>query len=810
MSKSKSSSEREGTTIMVESDLAESVNEDAVVIFADGFDGNVNQMEPSEGNQHVSIGDDGITIVVTPENEHQVSELLRALQASHSEEVQILTEATNDVQPLVKIKEETDIDTTEKIDMIPKRKRGRPSKCGGNPTIENKKAKLIELALQEANAGVFEETSNIKSSRLREKAAKQGGLRKLWLSDSKEDSDDGEEISVEHDKNDLKSDGESETHKCESCPEIEFSSLEDLKNHRKDFHRATFHCDICGTGFEDQIYFFEHLKIHYEKPKKMRGRPRKVQTPTTPVHNTKVGEELTNFSCGVCNKEFRNNKALDAHLRNAHPDAITKAYHCTQCNTSFRFKEAMETHVENSHGEKSKTVIKIEANDVVKEGESSRDDEDQENEVEVNEEMDEENEVQGEEEYNEKDGDGEGEEDLEALQASGITDYDPAIDGHCCQLCGAVFSAKKRLIQHLKEDHHIGFRRGRRPKYPPVETAEDGTYPCPVCKRTFTHKNSLAYHVRTHAGDRPHQCEICGKSFFANGALKVHMRVHTGARPYKCNDCGREFRQWGDLKYHFTSLHSGVRQYQCEFCGKSFARKYSLIVHRRVHTGERNYKCEFCGKGFRASSYLLNHRRIHTGEKPHPCPVCYKAFRMRSDMKRHMQMHARDGSDVSLLLACAEQGIDPLEAITADPDTLAALREKTAATLETVKRGDRSRRNVLSKGRSEEATAVATIQEDEDDEGSVMLTIVPTEDGEMVAVPVHVEGDHEDQGDEGTKALGQVDSMENTESHDGTVQELQLVNEDGEVQEGLEAVTVRDPNTNTLYVWSVFANPQMK
>lgn len=66
------------------------------------------------------------------------------------------------------------------------------------------------------------------------------------------------------------------------------------------------------------------------------------------------------------------------------------------------------------------------------------------------------------------------------------------------------------------------------------------------------------------------------------------------------------------------------------------------------------------------------------GEKPHPCPVCFKPFRMRSDMKRHMQMHARDGSDVSLLLACAEQGIDPLEAITADPDALAALREKTA------------------------------------------------------------------------------------------------------------------------------------
>lgn len=48
-------------------------------------------------------------------------------------------------------------------------------------------------------------------------------------------------------------------------------------------------------------------------------------------------------------------------------------------------------------------------------------------------------------------------------------------------------------------------------------------------------------------------------------------------------------------------------------------------------------------------------------------------------MKRHMQMHARDGSDVGLLLACAEQGIDPLDAITNDPEALATLREKTAA-----------------------------------------------------------------------------------------------------------------------------------
>ncbi|XP_031617304.1 asparagine-rich zinc finger protein AZF1 [Contarinia nasturtii] len=167
-------------------------------------------------------------------------------------------------------------------------------------------------------------------------------------------------------------------------------------------------------------------------------------------------------------------------------------------------------------------------------------------------------------------------------------------------------------------------------------------YRCKRCSKLCNSKNALQYHFLSHTGERPHQCNDCGKSFFASSALKVHMRLHSGDKPYSCDFCHRPFRQWGDLKYHIQSKHTKEKSHQCEFCGKDFARRYSLIIHRRIHTGEKNYKCEFCNKEFRASSYLQVHRKIHTGEKPFVCDVCGKRFRVRGDLKRHSNIHERN------------------------------------------------------------------------------------------------------------------------------------------------------------------------
>uniref|UniRef100_A0A8D8CMY4 Zinc finger protein 271 n=1 Tax=Culex pipiens TaxID=7175 RepID=A0A8D8CMY4_CULPI len=161
------------------------------------------------------------------------------------------------------------------------------------------------------------------------------------------------------------------------------------------------------------------------------------------------------------------------------------------------------------------------------------------------------------------------------------------------------------------------------------------------CDKLFNSKTAVRYHELQHKNLRPFSCQICSKNFFTSSALKVHSRLHTGEKPYKCEDCGRAFRQWGDMKYHQASIHSTEKKEICEYCGKKFARRYSLVLHRKIHLNEKNYVCDICNKAFRASSYLQSHRMIHTGEKPFSCPVCSKKFRCGGDMKRHLKTHDR-------------------------------------------------------------------------------------------------------------------------------------------------------------------------
>ncbi|KAM4028668.1 uncharacterized protein ACNLHF_023976 [Anomaloglossus baeobatrachus] len=160
------------------------------------------------------------------------------------------------------------------------------------------------------------------------------------------------------------------------------------------------------------------------------------------------------------------------------------------------------------------------------------------------------------------------------------------------------------------------------------------TFPCPECRKSFKHKNSLSIHIKTHTGERSLSCSECGKSFLHMRSLLDHKRIHTGEKPFPCAECGKCFRHKVGLLSH-QRTHTGEKPYGCSECGKFFAGKTALKRHRRAHTGEKPFSCSDCDANFTRKEYLTEHQKIHTGEKPFSCSFCEKSFTHKSTLIQH-------------------------------------------------------------------------------------------------------------------------------------------------------------------------------
>ena len=91
----------------------------------------------------------------------------------------------------------------------------------------------------------------------------------------------------------------------------------------------------------------------------------------------------------------------------------------------------------------------------------------------------------------------------------------------------------------------------------------NGSKECPYCDMTFSNKEHLKNHIRTHTGEKPFACQYCSDRFSMKSTLIQHIRTHTGERPFACS-----------------------------FCSDCFTTKSILTAHLRTHTGEKPYQCD--------------------------------------------------------------------------------------------------------------------------------------------------------------------------------------------------------------------------
>ncbi|XP_025163414.1 uncharacterized protein LOC105188143 isoform X2 [Harpegnathos saltator] len=235
---------------------------------------------------------------------------------------------------------------------------------------------------------------------------------------------------------------------------------------------------------------------------------------------------------------------------------------------------------------------------------------------------------------------------------------------------------KNEDIISLYEDRHNSVLRPRESlpdlidaSLPADSLAEECYFECDYCPETFSSREILEEHLKTHDYRIMHFCEDCGEEFTTNKAKRNHniaclkklickycdtlMDTRGRKRRHEqkhvdslygqlCEVCGERFKHQGTLDQHRKTQHTILEKiYQCPKCPKKFAFKQKLSFHlKSVHTTLRAFLCEDCGADFKNPASLRHHRiRKHqpVGNK-RECPVCRKLVPFYS-LSKHMHTH---------------------------------------------------------------------------------------------------------------------------------------------------------------------------
>ncbi|GBN41025.1 Zinc finger protein 568 [Araneus ventricosus] len=79
---------------------------------------------------------------------------------------------------------------------------------------------------------------------------------------------------------------------------------------------------------------------------------------------------------------------------------------------------------------------------------------------------------------------------------------------------------------------------------------------CTKCGKSFSRKDNLIVHYRTHTGEKPYPRDKYKKKLTTHSNLYNHSRTHTGERPYKCPICKKAYMSTSNRNDHYKNVHN--------------------------------------------------------------------------------------------------------------------------------------------------------------------------------------------------------------------------------------------------------------
>ena len=104
-----------------------------------------------------------------------------------------------------------------------------------------------------------------------------------------------------------------------------------------------------------------------------------------------------------------------------------------------------------------------------------------------------------------------------------------------CTYCSEIFTTSKRMQCHMKLVHHLKYLRY-------MDKQENGKYICKICQKLYQNKLSIRGHLKAvHKFGPSFNCDVCNKSFSFRDRLKLHTKTHNQEKNYTCDLCGKTF-----------------------------------------------------------------------------------------------------------------------------------------------------------------------------------------------------------------------------------------------------------------------------
>lgn len=301
---------------------------------------------------------------------------------------------------------------------------------------------------------------------------------------------------------------------CEYCNRT-FALLGQFKLHMNN-HIKPFECYLCKRPWKAMYALRTHMRQHtgempYECGECLK---RFSNSDTLRSHVKRHGQQIATNQCDVikmvkrkkkqkhlcnqCGKSYTGMPSLNAHMR-SHVAADGKPFACDVCDKRFKVESALRAHVLAQHNDgssqivisdyeifpcsicdrkclgKSKLDVHMKIHSDFKEFECD--------------ECDRRFHTAG---------------SLKLHKLRRHSDEKP----FPCNLCSRAFKAKVVLKRHMR-----------------IHTGEK-PYGCDACDKRFPDADTLKVHKRIHTGEKPATCDICGRNFIDNKSMKKHRKIH--------------------------------------------------------------------------------------------------------------------------------------------------------------------------------------------------------------------------------------------------------------------------------------------